>query len=158
MVTGQSPLGESTSPAFEQDPPTCSIPSLQTMLMRPWILRLAAQDRVIQNPIQSLCTRGGAVALRLQVSTLMRLSTGTLIRVRRCKQERRGPRGWAMNAPGGGRSVTCLMAPPFPSIIMSHGRSVLSSWKGNVVQWVPRSLCPVHRAPPQALNPRNVAR
>ena len=27
MVTGQSPLGESTSPAFEQDPPTWSIPA-----------------------------------------------------------------------------------------------------------------------------------
>lgn len=53
---------------------------LQTMLMRPWIM---AQDQVILNlhPIRHLCTRGGAVSLRREVSTLMRLSTGTLIRV-----------------------------------------------------------------------------
>ena len=57
--------------------------ALQTMLMRPWIRRITAQDQVILNlhPIRHLCTRGRAVSLRREVSTLMRLSTGTLIRV-----------------------------------------------------------------------------
>ena len=76
-----------SSPAFQPEPPGCPSPALlalQTMLMRPWITGITAQDRVILNlhPIRHLCTRGGAtMSLRRGVSTLMRLSTRTLIRV-----------------------------------------------------------------------------
>ena len=122
------------------------LPSLQTMLMRPWILGIAAQDRVIQNPIQSLCTRGVA---------------SSSVHANAAVNRDFDPRGGVNKR---GRWDECarwgrLGDVPYRSALSLHNVTWWSRrWKGNV-QSVPRSLCPVHSlAPPQALNPRNAVR
>ena len=147
MVTGQSPLGESTSPAFEQDPPTWSIPAAifannADASLDPWNRGTGLGDTEPDTELVHTWWGRGVASSSAAVNRDFDLRGAVNKRGRWDECARWGRIGDA----------------PYGSALSLHNVTWSRRWKGNV-QSVPRSLCPVHSlAPPQALNPRNAVR
>ena len=151
-MSGQCPLGKNTSPAFEQDPPTWSIPAAifannADASLDPWNRGTGSGDT--EPDTELVHTWWG------------RRVASSSVHANAAVNGDFDPRGGVNKR---GRWDECarwgrLGDVPYRSALSLHNVTWWSRrWKGNV-QSVPRSLCPVHSlAPPQALNPRNAVR
>ena len=135
-----------SSPAFQPEPPGCPSPALlalQTMLMRPWIRRITALGSGDTQPAPDTAlvhtwwghhvVASWSVHANAAVNTDFDPRGGVNKRGPGCDECAR----W-------GRSLTCLMAPPFPSI-MSHGgpsagKETSSGFPGLCAQFTGRRL------------------